>query len=401
MSTPDKGISIVCVFNDPAVREHCLDRSIAAARPGLPVEYLPVDNTGHQFATAGAALNHGARRAHHDVVVFVHQDVYLHSLDRLLAVAAELRGHPGFGLVGASGVTSSGALVGRLRDRVQVLGASASRPVPVDSVDEVLFVVRRADVLAEPLSEHPDLAWHGYAVEYGLRVRERGRAVGAVDTAITHNSLTINLARLDVAHARLASTYPRALPVRTTCGVVGRAEQERRLRSVPVLGAQGWRVQWLRESAIAARARRRLRVPAVIGDIRRDVDLLDVGSGRTLHLINIDSTGAFARHAGQPLDLLRRAQRVRARAVVDTDGLVCAMRDVPAGDSVLVTDLTLGGLDPIADLVHASSIPCIVGVHDWTMWLLAGPVVSRLPERWSARRATPLGGQSGLRTVPA
>ena len=401
MSPAQHGIAIVCVYNDPAVRQHCLDRSIAAGRDGRPVEYIPVDNTGHQFPTAGAALNHGARRATRDVVVFVHQDVYLHSLDRLLAVADALRTGPGWGLLGASGVTSGGELVGRLRDRVQILGASAPRPVPVDSVDEVLFLIRRDDVLAEPLSEDPDLAWHAYALEYGLRVRRRGLAVGAVDTGITHNSLTVNLARLDVAHAQVAAAYPEAVPVRSTCGTVGDAAWEHRLRSLPVLGAQGWRVQWLRESVLAARARRRLGVPAVISDIRRDVDLLPVGRGRTLHLVDVDATGGFAEYAGRPLDLLRRDQPVRARAVADTTGLVAAIGEVPEGDSLLVTGLSLGLLGPLADVVHATATPCVVGVHDHTMWLLAGPVATRLPGRWESRRATPLGGRGPSRTVVA
>jgi Glycosyltransferase like family len=401
MSTATQGISIVCVFNDAAVREHCLDRSIAAGPGGLPVEYLPVDNTEHRFATAGAALNHGARRARHDVVVFVHQDVYLHSLDRLLAVAEMLRSDATWGQLGASGVTSGGALVGRLRDRVQVLGRSAPRPVPVDSVDEVLFVLRRDDVLVEPLSEDSDLAWHAYAVEYGLRVRRRGLAVGAVDTGITHNSLTVNLARLDVAHARVAATYPEAVPVRTTCGTVGGAVREHRLRSLPVVGTQGWRAQWLRESVLAVRARRRLGVPAVIGDIRRDVDLLPIGPGSALHLVDIDATGGFAEYGGPPLDLVRRDQSVRASAVADSVGAVAAMAQVPAGDSVLVSGLGIGLLEPLARHLRATPTPCVVGVHDHTMWLLAGPVATRLPERWESRRATPLGGRGRVRPVVA
>ena len=66
------GLTIACVFNDPAVRRHCLDRSLEAYDGPVEVEYLPIDNTTHAYPTAGAALNHAVRMAHHDVVVLVH-----------------------------------------------------------------------------------------------------------------------------------------------------------------------------------------------------------------------------------------------------------------------------------------------------------------------------------------
>ena len=177
MSLVAPGISIVCVYNDPDVRRECLDRSIAAYAGGLEVDYIPVDNTKYAFSSAGAALNYGARQARHDLVVFVHQDVYLHSLERMTTAAAAFS-EGAWGLLGASGVTAQGKSVGRLRDRIQLIGSSAPTPVDVDSVDEVLFMVPRELVLRHPLTADPDLAWHAYAVEYGLRLRQLGKRVG-------------------------------------------------------------------------------------------------------------------------------------------------------------------------------------------------------------------------------
>ncbi|MEO5853281.1 MAG: hypothetical protein ABIQ15_12280, partial [Nocardioides sp.] len=77
---PSSGLSFVCVFNDPEVRRDCLDRSLAAAVEDGTVEYLAVDNVDQQFSSAGAALNNAARRAQGDSIVFVHQDVFLHSI---------------------------------------------------------------------------------------------------------------------------------------------------------------------------------------------------------------------------------------------------------------------------------------------------------------------------------
>lgn len=388
------GISIVCVFNDVDVRQHCLDRSISDYQGAGAVDYVPVDNTTHAFTTAGAALNHGARLARHDVIVFVHQDVYLHSIDRLIEAAALLPEGGPWGILGASGVAESGAVVGRLRDQVQLLGSDAPLPVAVDSLDEVLFMIRRSQVLAEPLSEDPELAWHAYGVEYGLRMKALGLGVGAVNLAVTHNSLTINLARLNVAHARVAALHPSAVPVRTTCGTVG-GDSTSRLKSLPVIGPvaakHGWRYQWFQESRLARRASRRAGLPAVIGDIRRSVDTLEVGSDRTLHVVNVDDVGGFVGYGANPLALLRREQPVCARTVDTPDDLVAALESLPAGESTLVTDLDVDHVEPVGELLRERGEEAVLGVHDGMLWLLTGSAATHLPETFGTRRATPLG----------
>ncbi len=195
-------LSIICVFNDPNVRSRCLDRSIEEHLHEAPVEYLPIDNVDGSFATAGAALNHGASLARHDTLVFVHQDVYLHSLRALEAAARVLAEDDRIGLLGAIGVDASGRLVGRIRDRVVLLGETAREPTDVDSLDELLIMAPRRLVQTEPLSECPELGWHAYAVEYGLRARSLGQRVCVLDIPLTHNSLTANVERLDVALSR-------------------------------------------------------------------------------------------------------------------------------------------------------------------------------------------------------
>jgi hypothetical protein len=76
----NSSVSIVCVYTDPAIRREWLDRSVHAYGRHAPgVEYLPVDNVDGRYRSAGATLNHGASLAGNDVIVFVHQDVFLHS----------------------------------------------------------------------------------------------------------------------------------------------------------------------------------------------------------------------------------------------------------------------------------------------------------------------------------
>lgn len=388
------GLTIACVFNDADVRRHCLDRSLAAYRGPVEVEYLPVDNTEHAFTSAGAALNHAVRLARHEVVVLVHQDVYLHDVDRLAAAASALE-DPRWGVLGASGVTADRGLAGRLRDRVILIGEPAATPVPVDTLDEVLVMARREDLLAEPLSEDPDLAWHAYAVEYAMRVRAAGRLAGAVDTAITHNSLTTNLARLDEAHQHVGRLHPGLLPAHTTCGTVRAPRPD--WRNLPLVRGQRWRHAWLRQSRSAARVGQALGIPVVLADIAHEVDLLDFCSSNPLHLVNLDrrveSPGSFAGVAGEPVVLERRGRPVVMSAVARDDELDMALADLAPDDHVLVTGLSQGDLPLLRSRMGTGE--WLAGVQWNEVWLLGGPGAVCPPDSWSRPQAVPLGAGRG------
>ena len=378
------GLTIACVYNDVEVRRDCLDRSIAATGDGVDVQYLPIDNTAGQFASAGAALNHAARQADHDVVVFVHQDVYLHDLTRLEAAATALD-DPTWGVIGSCGMTASGDLVGRLRDRVILIGAPAPDPVEVQTLDEVLFMARRDTLLAHPLSEDPRLAWHAYAVEYALRMRAAGRRAGAVDTAITHNSLTVNLARLDDAHLHVGTLFPAELPVRTTCGTVS---GRRDWRDIPVLRSQRWRRTWLRQSAAAARVRRVAGVHVVIADIAHEVDVIAYSAASPLHLVNVDRYGTYAQQVAGTTVLERHGRPV-VMGATGAASLAATIAPLGPRDHLLVTGLTLGELAAAwPDLDDGRA--WVAGVQWDEAWLLAGPSAETLPREWGRPQAVPL-----------
>ncbi len=295
-------VSVVCVYNDPAVREQCLDRSIDhLSDQSRNVEYLPVDNVNGVYPSAGAALNHGVSVARNDVVAFVHQDVFLHSLTALKQAAAQMLAG-GFGLLGAVGIDPDGRVIGRVRDRVVLLGDPVMEPAQVDSVDEVLFLAPRAQLLREPLTESHEMAWHAYAVEYGLRVRKLGLRAGVADIPLTHNSLSTNVDRLDAAHQAVAAIYPELLPVRTTCGVITANGGGRVL-----LPAHRWRYRWARESLTVRRAHPGPALsPAVLANIREDIDgVIATSPGRRLDIINL-CEGGFTDAGPDPLELRRR-----------------------------------------------------------------------------------------------
>lgn len=387
-TTGDSSVSIVCVYNDPAVRRECLDRSVRAyGRHDADVEYLPVDNVDGRYRSAGAALNHGASLARNDVIVFVHQDVFLHSLAAVVRAAGQLS-VGGLGVLGAVGVRRDGRIAGLIRDRAVLLGVPVQQPADVDSVDELLFMVPRSLVLSHPLTESPDLAWHAYAVEYGLRVRRLGLRVGVTDIPLTHNSLTANLARLDVAHAAVAARYPEMLPVRTTCGVI--TGQTAKSSSGGWLGSQRWRYSWLRESLTVRRTRRITGAPIVLADIRRDVDkIIERAPGRRLRIVNCSGEARFMGGDEGLLELTRRNGRmvVDARQVSDIPAALTA--DTP-GSWLLLTNV------PQEDLGHIGarwpSNQQVVGFHTGIgFWILLGAAAADIPPHWRSERSVPLG----------
>ena len=384
-------VTIVTVFNDLDMRRECLDRSIEDHRLEAPdTEYLPIENASGAFASAGAALNHGAAQARHEYVVFVHQDVYLHSLVALERAAGMLADDDGIALIGAVGPTAGGTFFGRVRDRVFLLGEPAPRPTPVDCVDEVLFVVSKRMLEREPLAEDPELAWHAYAVEYGLRARARGKRACVADIPLTHNSLTVNLDRLEVAYATLAARYPAGMPVMTPQGRVGGPEPAHS-RAPKFLDAHRWRYRWLIESIDAHRGRRAAGgSPCVIGDIRLDVDdlLARLPESDPLLVISVDQDGGFADDRPGPLALKRlgRPVLVTSRVRDEVPGAVAAAGASP----VLLTNLRLQDVRALASRLPADQR--VLGFRtSLGYWMVLGVAPSQLPPAWRGAQARPLG----------
>jgi hypothetical protein len=389
MNDPYASISIICVYNKLAVREQCLDRSIEAlSSESDDVEYIPIENVNGSYPSAGAALNHGVSLAKNDVVVFVHQDVYLHSLLDLKKAAAQMQSE-GFGLLGAIGVGADDRFYGRIRDRIFLTGERVDRLTEVDSLDEVLFMAPRRQLLDEPLTESPDLAWHAYAVEYGLRMRRKGLRTGAADIPLTHNSLSVNLERLDEAHQTVGRSYPELLPVRTTCGTITSetVQDSQRVR----LAAHRWRYRWLRNSVTLQKSRKAAGgMVGVLVDLRYDIDgALDRAPGKRIYVVNCSTGAPFTSDNLKPVELARGAGTVIFSDSTISD-IPAIVANIPPGAWVLIADLSEQDIRFLTSQLVPTS--AVLGFHHHTgLWLLLGPSLRELPESWHSNRATPLG----------
>ncbi len=290
-------------------------------------------------------------------------------------------------------------MIGAVRDRVQIIGADASVPEPVDSLDEVLFMVRRDRVLEHPLAEDPELAWHAYAVEYGVRMRRWGLAAGAANLGVTHNSLTVNLDKLDVAHRHVAALHPDAGVVRTTCGVIGAPPPPRYRRNGFVAG-QVWRKRWLTESASAWKARRRMpSARPVLADIRLDVDEISWPADQPFRVVNLDRPGGFAQYETGALELTRYGRPFEFRSV-STIGEVIGRLDGDHAGPTLLTGLVGEDLTAITRSGVLGSTDVVLGIHEQDIWVLAGVADRDLPVDLVSDRGHPTARPARL-TSPA
>ncbi|WP_255450497.1 glycosyltransferase [Skermania sp. ID1734] len=375
--------------NRPDVLRDCLIRSVESHRSAGPcTEMIVVDNAQRQFPSAGAALNHGASMARNEVLVFVHQDVYLHSLARLEEVASAIVSDTGVGLVGATGMTARGELVGRIRDRVVLTGRACTGFVDVDSVDELLFIARRQQVLDSPLSESAQLSWHAYAVEYGARLRRAGKRVVVGPIPVTHNSLTMNLDQLTAAHHHVGLHYPEQVPLHTTCGTIDGRQPDRR----KLLADHRWRYRWLQGSRKAILARRAIgRLPVVLSDIRFDLDgVLSNCDASSLDIVTPTSPEEKSSDFPAFLELDRHGRSIKFR-IANLSATLELLSKMDNERSLLLTNIDLDFLRKARTIINSSSV---LGYSAATgFWLLMGAAATAAYDEWRLPAATPLGAR--------
>lgn len=177
--------------------------------------------------SAADGLNEGLERAQHEIVVLVHQDVFLPvgwagRLLTQLRIAEQWLGKVGvagvYGACYAPDVPSKVACVGHIVDRGVRRHEPWDLPVAVETLDECLLVVPRST----PHRFDPKLGWHLYGADFACRVRSCGTFAVAIDNLCHHNSRT---AITEPADFQKSVDYFRekwrlALPVVTPCCIV-------------------------------------------------------------------------------------------------------------------------------------------------------------------------------------
>jgi glycosyltransferase involved in cell wall biosynthesis len=217
-------ITFVAAVNDQDV----LQRNLLAS-PCLHVAH------GHQlllqkgFSSAALAYNAAIEQATGDLVIFVHQDMYLpegwleqvqHSIARLSVT------DPDWGVLGCWGAKADGEHCGHVYSSgLGILGGPFDEPTPVQTLDEIVLIVRAASglVFDEALPH-----FHFYGTDICLRAAARGLTCYVIPAFCIHN--TRQLLQLPpefyTCYQHIKKTWKDWLPIETSCIRVSRFDRE-------------------------------------------------------------------------------------------------------------------------------------------------------------------------------
>lgn len=178
------------------------------------------------FDSAAAAYNSAIARATGEILIFVHQDVYLphrwvmalrRSLERLQA------SDPNWGVLGVFGVSEQGENCGHVYSAglSLELGCEFDEPVQVGSLDELLLIMRRSAGLRFDESLP---GFHLYGTDICLEAARRGLKNYVISSFCIHNSN--GLSYLPMAFWRsyfyMQNKWREILPVKTACTTISR-----------------------------------------------------------------------------------------------------------------------------------------------------------------------------------
>lgn len=178
-------------------------------------------------ASASLAYNQGIESSRAEVMVFLHQDVYLPDgwLARLRQVLAWLAERdPDWGVVGAFGLEASGAGQGHVYSTGlgRCLGTEFHGARRVETLDEVMLIVRRASGLRFDASLP---GFHLYGADICLEAEKRGMASYAISACAIHNSNGIGIMPWAYwrAYRFMRRKWWSRLPVQTPCMPITRS----------------------------------------------------------------------------------------------------------------------------------------------------------------------------------
>ena len=184
----------IAAVNDEACLELNLARSPMIASGAIPL------HVERGAPSAAAAYNRGLDATDAPVLLMVHQDVYFPAgwEARLAAAIAAVEAvDPDWGVIGTYGMDIDHRGHGRLWSSSigGMMGKRVTAPVAVQSLDELLIVVRRAAGLR--FDEDPPL-WHLYGTDIAQAALAAGSGAWVADLPVIHN---------DGFHGRLGADF--------------------------------------------------------------------------------------------------------------------------------------------------------------------------------------------------
>lgn len=190
------------------------------------------------FPSASLAYNSAIADADSDLLVFVHQDIYLPEgwLARVVASVRWLeRAGVNWGVLGCFGSRrkADGGLGQVYTTGLGVHGNAILNPEPVETLDEIVLIIRRSSgLLLDPSLPH----FHMYGVDLCLSARSKGFTNFAIPAFCIHNTHQTALPReFWSCYWYVKRKWFNFLPIHTSCVKISRFDadlRERQLREL-------------------------------------------------------------------------------------------------------------------------------------------------------------------------
>jgi hypothetical protein len=223
MSLTDR-ITFVVAVNDAGI----LARNLLAS-PCLRAPHNHQVLIQEHYPSAAKAYNAAIRRASNELLIFVHQDIFLPEswMSQLERSLLYLQGaDPNWGVLGCWGATRQRNYLGHVfSSGWGVLGRSFDYPKPVQTLDEIVLIFKRGSGLAfdEDLPHY-----HFYGTDICMRAAKCGRLSYTMPAFCIHN--TTQILRLPKefyrCYSHIRRTWKDDLPIQTTCMRVTKSNSE-------------------------------------------------------------------------------------------------------------------------------------------------------------------------------
>ena len=186
-----KKVSVVIIWTNEMQKEEAL-RWIKEQTIYNEIEVVLIDNRQNKmYKSAAAALNNGAQSSQGQVLIFIHQDIYLWEKDIIERYYKYLKSNPTT-IAGVAGANNGGTVFTDIYETEKCIhrGAWANGKImAVDSVDECMFGMQRALWEKLKFDEKCCNDWHCYALEICLHNRCCGGRCCVLPAKICHDSL--------------------------------------------------------------------------------------------------------------------------------------------------------------------------------------------------------------------
>lgn len=208
-------IGFICSRTNPIVFSENIERSFA----WLSNDHIVV--SGKRYPNLCDAYNIGIKRSSNDILIFVHQDVYLpDNWFGLFKKALRRLKDIDWGVLGVAGVGFGGRnYVGYLCDRGKQWkkGWYNSLPKQVQTVDELLFVIKNDGFF---VFDEKIMSTDLHALDLCMQAREQGKENYVINAYLYHNSSRNSMVPLSKDFHKsskyLTRKWRKFLPIDTT-----------------------------------------------------------------------------------------------------------------------------------------------------------------------------------------